>query len=258
MESSVLMSEMGRFSAMATHDEIERAIWVQDSIIQVLLERGADLMDADNSQIVPFQHDDMRQWMHRQWDQLVVSSENAAGWGDDVWSDVRTLLSVNWLWYVVSRQSSMIKFLSWVSFAVLFVLSGLGQIDLLDQEAHGMHEAVVGRFAGKPFDFSEQPNKRWLDADTRQDFWNFMKNAVIPGIFDSEGFYFEGSKAEDPIPASATCAFVLRSCSNCVSAAKGAPAFPRSVQQEARRICAARHSHGGPSHGRPTRVAPGE
>ena len=88
--------------------------------------------------------------------------------------------------------------LRWLVLFVLFFLSTIVRLGLNDQTSHLLHHAVVARFLGKPYDFSEQPNKRFLDADTRQDFYKFMRFAVIEGIFDKGLFYERQVQAESP------------------------------------------------------------
>ena len=186
-------------SLSATAEAVRRRRTVQNDVIHYLLANNADLEATSNSGVEPFDDNSKKEWLEKVRPKLIESAERPQGWKDHIWGYARTQKAVELKWNEVAKWLRVRQFIMWLVLYVLFFLSTTVRLGLNDQTSHLLHHAVVARYLGKPYDFSEQPNKRFLDTDTRQDFYNFMRIAVIEGIYDSGSFYERQVQAGSPL-----------------------------------------------------------
>ena len=170
-------------------ETFERKSALQDGIIHLLLSKDADLDALSNAGKEPFDDELKVLWLAKVRSQLLESSDRSDGWNDQCWRYKRTQKAVHMEWENVAKGQSMIKSLMWLMLCLALFLATFERFGFSNTNARLLHDGLVARFLGKPYDFSEQPNKRYMDTDTRQDFYNFFHGAFIPGLFDSDRFW---------------------------------------------------------------------
>ena len=173
----------------ANIETFERRSALQDGIIHLLLSKDGDLDALSNAGKEPFDDELKQLWLATVRPQLVESSERTDGWNDQCWSYKRTQRAVNMEWIKVAKFRRMRMSFFWLLLCLALFYTTLERFGFDNTNARLLHDGLVARFMGKPYDYSEQPNKRFMDSDTRQDFYNFFRGAFLPGLYEPGHFW---------------------------------------------------------------------
>ena len=178
---------------VANSNTFESESWVSliGRIMEELISAGADLENlTDNMGNPAFTETAAVTWFKDKYTQLSESSELISGQDNELWSDVRTQLSVAHMWKDKTRTVAIIDAFIWAVHIVLLVLAVINAFAMDDEAGYRAQLGIATRINGKPYDFTEQPNKRYADTDNRQDVWNFMgADGLLGNVFDLNGFY---------------------------------------------------------------------
>jgi glutaredoxin len=138
-----------------------------EDIINVCIDAGCNLDEKKDYQgNLPFDDDEIENWLDNVQDDLLSSSELPTGVNDEIWKDSRTQISVERKWSQRTRKQAMIQLAIWIVFLICALLSAQNHCALDNSVAFIVRQSIQARINGKPYDFSEQPNKRYLDSGT--------------------------------------------------------------------------------------------
>ena len=179
-------------SNFQTVAQVSSHIQITEEIINLCIESGADLnTKTDYQGLVAFDKNESKDWLNKVENELVSSSYLPSGNQDNIWKDKRTQISVEREWKNNSEHYAIIQIIVWLLFILLLLLVTMNHCALNDSVSYIVRTAIKARINGKPYDFSEQPNKRFLDTDTRQDVFNYLgKDGCIGNLYDTDGFFY--------------------------------------------------------------------
>ena len=175
----------------SNHEYVRVQMNTTSEIINECIQAGADLdSKEDYHGFVAFDVEESDDWFEQVEEQLIASSSLPSGIQDEIWKDKRTQIAVERKWREHTRQHAVIQMIVWVLFIGVLLIVSINHCALDSSTSYVVRTAIRARINGKPYDFSEQPNKRYLDTDTRQDVYNYLgEDGCVGNLYDKENFY---------------------------------------------------------------------